>query len=132
MCYKRVKRKELRILNDDMKFEEYRQWKQYICSKYQSCSKEKLIEFSRYLNLKIRDIKPSHVYWSIMAAAFVSVLFTMVMNFVMGMQLDISSNTFWSMLLITILLEFSFIAVLIYLIMKIVMPIYDNYFDENF
>lgn len=31
---------ELRKLNSDLKFEEYRQWKNYICNKYQNYSKE--------------------------------------------------------------------------------------------
>lgn len=132
LCCKHIKRKELRNLNDDMKFKEYRQWKDYICDKYQNCSKDKLIEFSRYLNLKISDIKPSHEYWTIMSTAFLSMLFTTVINGVMGIHKEFSNYSVWITLLVTLVLGALFIIPLIYLIIKIVYPIYDNHFNEDF
>lgn len=132
LCCKHIKRRELRNLNDDMKFKEYRQWKQYICNKYQNYSKDKLIEFSRYLKLMIRNIKTSHEYWSIMATTYLSMVFTMVINIAMGQHMDLSNNSAWIILLVTILLEALFIIFLIFLIVKMMRPIYDNHFEENF
>ena len=128
----RLINKKLRNLNDDLKFEEYRQWKYYICNKYQNYSKEKLIEFSRYLNLKIRNIKPSHEYWIIMATAFLSMLLTKAVEIVTGIQKDFSNYSVWITLSVTLVVEALVIMLLIYLIVKIVYPIYDNHFDENF
>lgn len=124
--------KEIKRLTDDLKFEEYRQWEHYICNKYQNYSKDKLIEFSRYLNLQIRYIKPSYEYWSIMATAFLPIVFTMIINFVMGIYTDFSNNSVWIMLLATMLIEFFITIFLVYFIIEIVNPIYDNHFDENF
>lgn len=45
---------ELRNLNNDLKFEKYQQWNDYICNKYRNYSKGDLIEFSKYLNLKMK------------------------------------------------------------------------------
>lgn len=128
----RIKNKELRNLDDGLKFEEYRQWKNYICNKYQNYSKEKLNEFSRYLNLKIRNIKPSHEYWSITAASFLSVVFTMVFNFITWIYMDFSNNSIWISLLETILLEIFFVISLTFIIIKMLYPIFVDHFDENF
>lgn len=132
LCCKYIKKKELENLNDDLKFEEYGKWKNYICNKYQNYSKDKLIEFSRYLKLMIRNIKPSHEYWTIMATAYISMVFTMVINIAMGKHMDLSNSSAWIILLITILLEALFIIFLIFLIVKIMHPIYDNHSEENF
>lgn len=132
LCCKHIKKKELRNLNDDLKFDEYRQWKHYICNRYQNYSKDKLIEFSRYLNLMIRDKKPSHEYWTIMATAYISMVFTIVINIAMGKHMDLNNNSVWIILLITILLEALFIMFLFFLIVKIMYPIYDNHSEENF
>lgn len=132
LCCKQIKKKELQNLNDDLKFVEYRQWKHYICDRYQNCSKDKLIEFSRYLNLLISDIKPSHEYWSIMATAFLSMVFTNVINFFIEIYTDFSNNSVWIVLPITMLIEFFITIFLIYSIIEIMNPIYDNHFDENF
>lgn len=123
---------ELRNLNKDLKFEEYRQWKQYICNKYQNYSRDKLIEFSRYLKLMIRNIKPNHEYWIIMATALLSIVFTMVINVTIELNKQFNINSDWIKILITILSGILFILFSAYLIIKIVYPIFDDYFDENF
>lgn len=132
LCCIYIKKKELENLKDDLKFEEYGKWKNYICNKYQNYSKDKLIEFSRYLKLMIRNIKPSHEYWTIMATAFLSMLFSMVINVAMGIHNDFSNYPVWITLLVSSVLGALFIILLVYLIIKIVYPIYDNHFDEDF
>lgn len=128
----RIINKELRNLSNDLKFEEYLQWKNYICNKYQNYSKEKLFEFSRYLNLRIRNIKPSHEYWNIMATALLSAVFALVLNAAIEIHLDFSNDTIWIILLVIIFLEILITISIAYIIIKIVYPIFDNHFDENF
>lgn len=128
----RIINKELQNLSNDLKFEKYQQWKHYICNKYQNYSKVDLFEFSRYLNLMIRNIKPSHEYWNIMATAFLSMLFTTIINGVIGIHKEFSRSSVWITLLVTLVLGALFIIPLVHLIIKIVYPIYDNHFDEDF
>ena len=62
LCKGKLKAKALKKLSDDLKFETYAQWKQYIWNKYHEFSDEKLEEFSRYLNQRLRNIKPAYEY----------------------------------------------------------------------
>lgn len=79
-----------------------------------------------------RNIKPSHEYWTIMATAYISMVFTMVINIAIGKHMDLSNNSVWIVLLVTILLEALVIISLFFLIVKIMHPIYDNHSEENF
>ena len=62
LCKGKLKAKALKKLSHDLKFETYAQWKQYIWNKYHEFSDEKLEEFSRYLNQRLRNIKPAYEY----------------------------------------------------------------------
>lgn len=56
VCCIKGKGRALRKLDKELEFELYLEWKQYIFDKYKS------IEFSRYLNQKIRNIKSDYEY----------------------------------------------------------------------
>lgn len=57
LCHIRMKKKKLKNLKKLQKFECYEDWKQYICVNYKRYNKEQLLNFSRYLNIKIRDVE---------------------------------------------------------------------------
>lgn len=128
----RIINKELQNLSNDLKFEKYQQWKHYICNKYQNYSKDDLFEFSRYLNLMIRNINPIHEYSSITATVFLSVVFTAVFNFITGTYMDFSNNSVWITFLKTVLLVIPSVIFLTIFIIKMIYPIFDDHFDENF
>lgn len=65
VCRKKIKKKNLKKLDTNLKFETHGQWEQYVRNKYDTYSKEKLMDFSRYLNQNLRDIKPDREYWKI-------------------------------------------------------------------
>lgn len=46
------------MLGDDLRFETYQQWKQYVCNKFINYRTEELMEFSRYLNYEKRSTRP--------------------------------------------------------------------------
>lgn len=74
LCYRPLGKKQK--VNDKHKFVLYSQWEQYICQKYQKVSSEKLKDFSRYLNLRKRQIKPNYESQKIL----VTIILTVVIN----------------------------------------------------
>lgn len=65
LCYYHLKKKKLKVLEDHLKFNSYMEWRDYIIRKYDTYDREKLIEFSRYLNRAIRDDKFDREYWNL-------------------------------------------------------------------
>lgn len=132
LCCWRLKRKDLRKLNEKLKFESYHEWKEYISNNYQGYREEELTEFSRYLNLRIRHTKSSDVYWVLMDTALMSVIFTVLINIVFSMHINLSDISDWYTFLIIPILGMFFMAVLIFVIIEVVYPIFDGRFEESF
>lgn len=132
LCCWHIKKKNLCKLNEKLRFESYHEWKEYISNKYQGYSEEKLTEFSRYLNLRIRHTKSSNEYWILMGAALISVMFTTLMDKVLSIHINLSDVSCWYTFLIIFILELNFIAVLTFVIIKAVSPIFDGRFEKNF
>lgn len=54
LCKKKLNRK---LLIDEVKFESFHSWEQYIVNRYEAYSKASLIEFSKFLNWSLREAK---------------------------------------------------------------------------
>lgn len=132
VCCKRVKKKALRDLNEELKFETYQQWKQYVCNKYQNYNIDELIEFSRYLNQMIRNLKPSHEYSSIVASALTSVIFTVTFNWVFNTYKDFSNLPLWRASGVMMLLVIFLFIPILHFINDITNPLFDKHFERIF
>lgn len=131
LCCCRGKKRKLKKLDKKLRFESYQQWKQYIWNRYENFDKEMLIEFSRYLNLRIRYIAPTQEYWSIAAAAMLTLVLTKLIDAV-DINWDISEVPVGGIIVFGFLLELLFMLALAFIIMQTLYPIFDNSVDENF
>ena len=65
LCCLHLTSKEKKICVQRQTFARYRDWKDYIVKKYKETDKETLIEFSRYLNQRLRNRESSQDYWKL-------------------------------------------------------------------
>lgn len=83
LCKQKVRRKKL--LSDDIKFNRYKDWKNYIINKYQGYGKDSLQEFNRMLNFQLRDSRKldgffKNICIACISAAIATIMSNMVMN----------------------------------------------------
>lgn len=132
LCCKRVKRKEIHKLDNDLKFNYYRDWKNYVEEKYKKCRTEKLIEFSRYLNQKIRDISPDYEYWKLSIPVILSVLIMGIIDIVDGiLKLKLPFSVYSIIILMIIIILFLALPTL-YAIWTTMIPLWDNNHRKSF
>lgn len=130
LCCNRVKKKVIEMLEQkNLKFYTYSEWKQYIYNKYKNCNRAQLLEFIRYLNQGIRNVKPFREVWDL----FVTVIMTLV--FVEGGKAliekleSLKSNDDIIIEYLTVLI---FIVITIFwVIRQVVMPILDNDIEKH-
>lgn len=72
LCRLRQKRKNETELEEQYRFGSYREWKRYIQNEYSRFDREELMEFSRYLNQRIRNTKPAQEYIKLVIPAIIS------------------------------------------------------------
>lgn len=90
VCHVRVRGRRVKKLNNELRFKTYREWKSYVRGKYENFESDRLIEFSRYLNQRIRSIKPNHEYKSIAVTVVLTVAFTKWMEALLNTHGDLS------------------------------------------
>lgn len=132
LCRFHTKKKKLHALHNDLKFDTYRQWKQYVCNRYSNYRNEELMEFSRYLNHKKRCTSIFQIYWPIVAPIIISVLSSTVVQKAYDMYYDNYKN---SSLFTLILQAFFILVVIIGLIISVIKASYillENSMEENF
>ena len=130
LCKGKLRIKVSKKMSDDIKFETYGQWKQYIWDKYHNFSDEKLEEFSRYLNQCSRDIKPVYECWKM----FISICLALMFNTFFEFLISIGDFHFRSILEGVVIIGFVMIAsgFFSYTIAKISMPLSDQEHERNF
>lgn len=131
LCCCHEKKKKLQKLDKELKFVSYRQWKQYIWNRYEYFDKDMLIEFSRYLNLRVRNIMPSREFWNIIATITLTFIFTKFMNMILNAKMDFNEVSAWSAIVFIFLLELSTTLALVFIFNQVFSPILDNNVDEN-
>lgn len=92
LCCKHIKKRILKKMDNKYKFESYKQWKKYIHNKYARYSLDELVEFSKYLNLKIRNIKPFHQYWNLILPIVITISFSHLFEFHIKTYAEFSDN----------------------------------------
>lgn len=131
LCCDKMKKRALKKLDEKLKFVSYSQWKQYICNKYENYNKDELIEFSRYLNQKIRNIKPGREYLNIILPCFIPSIFTIVYEWIIKPNLKISNQLGISNVIFGVLITISFIFSMCSIAKDVFSPILENNIDAN-
>lgn len=132
LCCIRVKSRKLPKLNKELKFESYQQWNKYVRNKYENFDKDILIEFSRYLNLRMRNISPDHEYWSITATVVLTVFLTSLFDKVFSQHINLEGLSGISAIVVILILELFVAIPIIFVIVQTMKPIFDSSVDDNF
>lgn len=131
LCCDKMKKRALKKLNEKQKFVSYSQWKQYICNKYENYDKDELEEFSRYLNQRIRNIKPGKEYFNIILPCFITLAFTISIDKIWDLNLNTTSISNLGRMIVIIFLSILFIISMFSIIRNTFMPIKENSGDTN-
>lgn len=134
LCFKKMNKKIKEKMNNDVKFITYHQWENYIQNKYKDLNKFELMEFSRFLNLKSRNLKPEHEYWNIVTTILLTILTEKAYNEIINMGIDESDTL--AKIVGQFIGQFLFFIgigiVLVFLIVKITKFIWDVSDKSNF
>lgn len=129
LCCSREKKRKIRKLDEKLKFESYQQWKKYIWDKYERYDKDRLYEFSKYLNQRIRNIRPNREYWSIVATVLLTLVITKIVDIILNPQMNFNDiPLFVGVLFISVLVT----VLLWFILIQTFYPMFDNNIDENF
>lgn len=116
-------------LDKNLKFETYQQWKNYIVNKYENVDKDMLVEFSRYLNQNVRNLKPTYEYWVIEATVVLTLASTKVIDIFLGTQMNFEEIYAF---VAAFIFEILVVIFLIFVVFKTMKPLFDSNLDENF
>lgn len=131
LCCVDSRKKKIKKLDEKLKFVSYSQWKQYICNKYENYDKDELEEFSRYLNQRIRNIKPGREYLNIILPCFITLAFTISIDKILDLNLNTTSISNLGSVIIIIFLSILFIISMFSIIRNTFLPIKENSGDTN-
>ena len=130
LCCCKIKEKhfarDIRKLDEKLRFETYQEWKQYVCNKYYNYRTEELSEFSRYLNQKIRNERPINEGVSILLAALTTLIFTEIFDSFLYTYEKINIKIVWLIGCIV------FLPPMAYGIAKILSLMFDNNIEKDF
>lgn len=132
LCCSHGSKKILKKLDSEFIFNSYHQWKQYIKDKYAFYDKKDLIEFSRYLNQNIREIKPICEFWNLFIPVILTILLTYSVNEIIRPVFAKTLFSFWSVIIIFLVLMVLIFLPLIIFTWHVYLPLIDNNIEENF
>jgi len=134
-CYK-MKEKEMDEMSDELKFDSYYAWKEYVCKKYSDYDLKSLMEFSRYLNRRIRGVKTGQSYWQLIVPVMLTISFTEFLKIFINLNFEVESFSGMRMKIgycIVCIMVLTIIAVTIALFLKKIMdPIFYNDIESYF
>lgn len=90
-CYK-MRRKVLDNLKDELRFDSYHKWRQYIREKYKDYDMDKLMEFSRYLNRELRGVKTGKAYWTMVIPVMLTLIITQISEWILELNFNVSEE----------------------------------------
>ncbi len=128
LCCSREKKRKIRKMDEKLKFESYQQWKKYIWDKYEGFDKDKLYEFSRYLNQRIRNIRPNREYWSIVATVLLTLAITKIVDVYLNSQINFKDIP---AIVVVLLLPVLVVLSLVIIMIQTFYPMFDTNIDEN-
>lgn len=132
LCCKHIKQKRLNAMSENVKFDSYMQWEQYIFDKCADYPYEKLIEFSKYLNQRIRNKKPGHEYLAIIGPIFFTIIATRLPEIIEELNKIISQGVSLLAIVFPVVVMCVLIILFKKFVFKIIFLIGDNLDDEYF
>lgn len=98
LCGERLNKKQKKLLDDNIRFSRYMDWRKYQFDKYNKYNKEGLIEFEKTLNLYLRNTNQDKNIYQIFISSFVSVIFSrFISEYVQSSSESILSIIIWNM-----------------------------------
>lgn len=131
LCLRRVRKKELKKMDEKFKFTTYFEWKRYIWNKYEDYDKELLVEFSRYLNQGIRNVQPGREYLSFFVPVILTVYFSEMLKKIIEVNDILSKALILSKVLLMPIAVLLLFGPLFYIIWSTLSPLWDNNVEEN-
>lgn len=131
LCHFHMKNRELRSLKEELRFSSYKSWKQYIYKKYENYSKDKLIEFSRHLNQRIRNIKPNREYWNLFIPVLLAFSLTECVKFLFEAEEMVLKSSATEITVLLLIVVMAILAVLLFEIWQTITPIWKINMEEN-
>jgi len=113
-------------------FNSYKEWELYIREKYSQYDKEKLNEFSRYLNLRLRNIRPDRdimkLFIPVMLTLFVDGAYDAIED-VMALDVPDTQSIAWVMAMFIVSLLV--VAFIVFMLWQIISPIMNSDLEKN-
>ncbi len=131
VCCGYVKKSNEKELDSKYKFNSYSEWKQYVYNKYEWYCKDGLMEFSRYLNQRIRNVKPSREYWSLVVPVLLSVGLAELFRNFLELKTNLENSPIWASIVAVVIGLGMYGGVLWFMIRQTIEPINDDNLDEN-
>lgn len=130
LCGVKIKRREyVQGVNSCFPYS-YQQWKDYIVKKYGIYSKNQLEEFSRYLELGVRDNNTARELQGIVFAALLSSMFAILFgNIILPFAEEV--NSIWGLLALIILLGVLVVPEMLLFIYVVYKPIRNRNLEEE-
>lgn len=88
-------KKERDRLENEYRFDSYKSWKAYVRDKYKEYDTDKLIEFSRYLNQRIRGVESNYAYWNTFIPIILTLLLTEMFEISINIKFDSADYPSW-------------------------------------
>lgn len=114
LCREKLNKKQKNLLTDETRFESFRSWKSYIVSRYEVYPKEGLLEFSRAINLFLRESKKYDEYNKNVTISYISAIFCAITTYIFTDVVD------------SIVLLLAMVIVLPFLIFVLVVSLYNS------
>ena len=128
LCYQKIKKaKEKELSKKNLLFDYYNDWKGYILKKYSKYDNDTLIEFSRYLTQRERNVKPLSAYGGIILTIILTEFISMLLKALLSVtSIDVAGAPWYAVLAIVIL-----IIVILVASALIIMECWDFYYQNS-
>lgn len=132
LCHSRLSKRELKNLEETLRFDSYKKWKKYVCDKYRKYSADKLNEFSRYLNQAIRNTKPVIESWKLLIPVITALLLPKGVDLLYEIEEMYINNQGVGETIVLIAYLVFFISLFIWVFWMMIAPITNRNIEENF
>lgn len=79
--YKKLSRKQLKSIDEKVRFKTYKDWKNYIIARYEVYNNDNLIEFDKCMNVLLKEGKTFNSYAQGVAITYLSVIMTRLVDY---------------------------------------------------
>lgn len=135
LCCKYINKKEMKKIEENLKFQSYKEWKEYITKKYNKCDVDSLVEFRRLLNQLKRNIAPSSTYLGFCFPAVLALILSKSADMLWSLNINEVELTDWRVFAIYAIVYIFAIGLVMIpvmgILLAIIFPIMNNDLEEN-